>query len=93
MGRGVPVFAERTRITEHFVADGVHGELFAALEPPDMAASVAVLAAQPSRRSALARAARDRVEQEFNEREMANGFEQATRLARDAGRAPVRDHA
>jgi glycosyltransferase involved in cell wall biosynthesis len=92
MGHGVPVFAERTRITEHFVSDGVHGELFPALEPPDMAASVAVLAAQPQRRSALARAARDRVEQEFTEREMANGFEQATRLAREAGRAQARDH-
>jgi glycosyltransferase involved in cell wall biosynthesis len=93
MARGVPVFAERSAITERFVTDGVHGELFAALQPAEMAAATAVLAAQPARRAAFARAARERVEREFTEREMANGFEQATRLARDAGRVLTREQA
>ena len=93
MARGVPVFAERTAVTERFVVTGLHGELFAALQPAEMAAATAVLAAQPQRRAALARAARERVERDFTEREMANGFEQATRVARDAGRLLLREPA
>ena len=78
MARGLPVFAERTSVTEHFVTAGIHGELFRSLQPPLMAATVADYAAQPAQRARIGRNARLRVEGEFSEREMANAFERAS---------------
>jgi glycosyltransferase involved in cell wall biosynthesis len=89
MARSLPVLTERTAISEHFVEHGVHGALFPSLEPPAMAAAVAVFAARPEQRQRMGLAARLRVEREFNEREMANGFEQATRAAREFAHTAV----
>jgi glycosyltransferase involved in cell wall biosynthesis len=86
MARGLPVLTEPSPVTEHFVEHGVHGALFPALEPPAMAAAIAVYAAQPAQREVMGRAGRNRVARVFTEREMANGFEQATRFARDHAR-------
>jgi glycosyltransferase involved in cell wall biosynthesis len=83
MARGLPVFSERTAVTEHFVTAGIHGELFRSLQPPLMAATVADYAAQPAQRARVGHNARLRVEREFSEREMANAFERASRNASD----------
>jgi len=83
MARGLPVFGERTTVTEHFVTTGVHGELFRSLQPPLMAATVADYAAQPAQRARVGHNARLRVEREFSEREMTNAFERASRNASD----------
>jgi hypothetical protein len=81
MARGLPVFTERSAVTEHFVTAGVHGELFRFLQPPLMAATVADYMAQPAQRERVGRNARLRVEHQFSEREMVNAFEHASRTA------------
>jgi glycosyltransferase involved in cell wall biosynthesis len=81
MARGLPVFAERTAVTEHFVTAGIHGELFRSLQPPLMAATVADYAAQSGQRARVGHNGRLRVEREFSEHEMANSFERASRNA------------
>jgi glycosyltransferase involved in cell wall biosynthesis len=86
MARGIPVLTEQSAVTAHFIEQGVHGTLFPALEPPAMAADVSVYVAQPGRREAAGRAARHRISRQFTEREMANGFEQATRMVRESSR-------
>jgi glycosyltransferase involved in cell wall biosynthesis len=81
MAHGVPVLAQRGVVTERFVTSGVHGDLFPELHPHLMAATVADYAERPSRRASMARRARERVEREFSQREMADGFEEAARTA------------
>ena len=83
MAHALPVFAERNAVTEHFVGQGVGGELFPRLQPPVMAATLAVYTSQPARRLRAGRAARERVVQSFSEREMASGYERALRTARE----------
>ncbi len=83
MARSLPVFAPRTDVTERFITSGVQGELFPALEPPVLAATLARYAAHPARLTRAGRAARDRAAREFTERDLANGFEQAARVAHE----------
>ncbi len=83
MARSLPVFAPRTQVTERFITSGVHGELFPALQPPVLAATLARYAAHPARLMRAGRAARDRAAREFTERDLANGFEQAARVAHE----------
>jgi hypothetical protein len=87
MAAAVPVFAERTPLTARLITAGVEGELFAALDPWAMAAAASEYLLQRGRSADAGRAGRRRVEREYTERELANGFEHAARAAREAERA------
>jgi glycosyltransferase involved in cell wall biosynthesis len=88
MANGVAVLAEKTAVSARYVSHGIHGALFATLEPPLMAAETTVLLADRERRVMMGQAGRARVEREFTAREMLAGFEQAVRATRDR-RTPV----
>jgi hypothetical protein len=85
-GLRVPVVAERTPLSQRYLADGITGELIAQPDPAVMAARLAQLLAHEERRSAMGSAGRTRVAREFTERMMVDGFERATQIARDRSR-------
>lgn len=76
-----PIVAERSPLTEHYVADGIAGVLLPRAEtPPEvtkLAASVAAFLAKKEPRLAMGKAARARLEREFPFDAMVDGFETA----------------
>lgn len=83
MAGGVPVFAERSPVTTGLLTEGIEGELFATLEPAELAAAASDYLLNDARRSSAGQAGRLRVERQYSERELANGFEHAVRVARE----------
>jgi glycosyltransferase involved in cell wall biosynthesis len=91
MSFGTPVIAERSPLTEHYVADGIAGVLLPRPESAaDMARVVAAVTAflgKRDQRVAMGRAARARLEREFDFEEMIRGYEGAVSpAARPAAR-------
>jgi len=80
----IPVLAERTPLTEHYVADGIAGALLAPADPTTTAASVAAFLAKDEQRVQMGNAGRARLQREFSYEAMIQGFEQA--LAAAVGR-------
>lgn len=83
MAARVPVLAERSPLTQRYVADGITGQLLAAGDAPNAAAVVSTLLGDEERRLAMGNAARVRVVREFPERAMVDGFQAAADAARD----------
>jgi glycosyltransferase involved in cell wall biosynthesis len=81
----VPVLAERSVVTQQYVADGITGLLLPSDDVPAAAAAVARMLAQDDQRAAMGQAARARVLRDFTETVMIDGFEQAA-LAAAGGR-------
>jgi glycosyltransferase involved in cell wall biosynthesis len=81
MGFGIPVVAERTPLTEHYVTDGIAGILLPRTESPAeltrITAVVTAFLVKQDERSAMGRAGRARVEREFDFATMVQGFEAA----------------
>lgn len=73
----IPVLAERSPLTEHYVADGIAGALLAPADPPTTAASVTAFLAKDEQRVAMGKAGRARLERDFSYEAMVRGFEQA----------------
>lgn len=89
MALRLPVVAERSPSTEHYVADGITGAFLPADDPSSLAAAVADVIARREVQVAFGNAGRARVEREFSELSMIDGFERAaTAAATHAGRAP-----
>jgi len=86
MALRIPVLAERDTLSQRYVADGISGVLLAQPDPAAMAARIAVLLAHAERRAAMGNAGRARVTRDFAEKEMVEGFERATEIARDRSR-------
>jgi hypothetical protein len=76
-GCRVPVLAERTPLTEHFIANGVGGLLLPPADPAITAASASAFLAQDEARVSMGNAARARLEREFTYSAMIDGFENA----------------
>ena len=76
-GCRVPVLAERNKLTEHYVADGVGGMLLPPADPAITAASVASFLSMDDKRISMGNAARARVEREFRYEAMVDAFEGA----------------
>lgn len=76
-GCKVPVLAERTPLTEHYIANGVGGLLLPPADPAITAASVSAFLAQDEARVSMGNAARARLEREFTYSAMIDGFENA----------------
>ena len=79
----LPVIAERSLLTQQYVADGITGLLLAQGDPPDTASEVAEFIADRSRCAAMGNAGRARVQRDFAESVMIDGFERAITAAGD----------
>lgn len=90
MSMRIPVLAERTPLTEHYVADQIGGVLIAPGDPSQTASSVASFFANGERREAMGNAGRARVQREFPPGAMIDGFERAVRAASSRERSAVR---
>lgn len=77
MALRVPVVADRTPLTEHYVADGITGLLLPRADPTATAASVAAFLAQRGQHAAMGAAGRSRVQREFGFETMIAGYERA----------------
>lgn len=77
MAMGIPVFAERDMLTQHYVADLITGMLIVPRDASETAATVAAFLARDEQRTAIANAARARAAREFGLQAMLDGFEEA----------------
>lgn len=83
MALRVPVIADRSPLSQHYVADAITGILLSAGDPSYTASNVSAFVASKDRLSAMGNAARTRVHREFSEAAMIDGFEQAVNAAGD----------
>jgi glycosyltransferase involved in cell wall biosynthesis len=83
MALRMPLIADRSPLTQHYVADGITGLLLASGDPSYTASGIAAFLASEDRRAAMGNAARARVQREFTERAMLDGFEHAVTVAGD----------
>lgn len=85
MSLKVPIVAERSPVAERYVRDGIAGCLIPPGDPSETAAAVAAFLARDEQRATMGNAARSRVQREFGEQALVDGFERACEAA--AGRA------
>ena len=83
MALHVPVIAEGSPLTNHYVANGVTGLLLAKADPAYTASRVAAFLTAEERRVAMGHAGRSRVQREFAQTPMIDGFERAITTAGD----------
>lgn len=83
MALRVPIIAERSWMTQHYVADGITGVLLAAGDASHTASAVAAFLTAADKRVAMGNAGRLRVQREFTETAMLDGFERAVNAAGD----------
>ena len=77
MALRLPVIAERSRLTAHYVADGISGVLLEPGDASNTASAVAAFLGHDETRTAMGNAARTRVQRDFPETAMIDGFERA----------------
>ena len=85
----IPVLAERSALTEHYIADGIAGVLLAPADPPTTAAAVAAFLAKDEQRAAMGSAAVTRLQREFSFDAMITGFEQAAAASQPRSAQPA----
>jgi D-inositol-3-phosphate glycosyltransferase len=73
----IPVIAERTPLTEHYIADGIAGVLLSPADPTTTTAAVAAFLARDEQRVAMGNAGRTRLQRDFSYEAMIAGYEQA----------------
>ncbi|HEY4306413.1 MAG TPA: glycosyltransferase [Gemmatimonadaceae bacterium] len=83
MALRVPVLAERSPLTQHYLADHITGKLLTSGDPAYTASSVAAFLGSQETLTAMGNAGRARVQREFSETMMVDGFEQAVNAAGD----------
>ena len=79
----VPVIAERSPLTQHYVAAGITGLLLAPGDASYTASAVASFLSAHETHAAMGNAGRTRVQRDFTESAMIDGFEQAVNAAGD----------
>jgi glycosyltransferase involved in cell wall biosynthesis len=90
MAMRIPVLADRGALSQHYVADGITGLLLSPGAPSHTAAAVAPFVVHHELRTAMGNAARTRVQRDFSESEMIDGFERAGAAATDRTRWATR---
>jgi glycosyltransferase involved in cell wall biosynthesis len=83
MALRVPVIAERSPLTQHYVADGITGTLLPTADTSYTASTISAFLASEDKLAAMGNAARLRVQREFSEGAMIDGFERAVNAAGD----------
>ena len=86
MALRVPVIAERSPLTQHYVADGINGLLLAPGDASFTASEVAEFLTTTDKRIAMGNAGRTRVQRDFSLGAMIDGFEKAVNAAGDRTR-------
>jgi len=86
MALRVPVIADRSPLTQTYVADGISGMLLPPEDASATASAVASFLSSDERRAAMGNAGRTRVQREFSEGAMIDGFERAVSVAGDRTR-------
>ncbi len=84
------VIAERWPLTQHYLADGITGLLLVPGDPSRMASAIAAFLAGKEKRIAMGNAGRTRVQRDFTETAMIDGFERAVDAAGDRTTWPAR---
>jgi len=74
MAARVPVVAERSALVSHYVPDGIAGTLLPTGDPSDTASAVARFMADENTRKAMGNAGFTRVQRDFREDAMIDGF-------------------
>lgn len=77
MAAGRPVIAERSKVTEYFIADGINGTLLPEGDPASVASAIASVISRTETRETYGSAGRARVQREFSLPAMIDGFERA----------------
>lgn len=90
MAMKIPVLADRAPLSQHYVGDGITGLLLSPGAPSRTAAAVAPFFVHEDWRAAMGNAARTRVQRDFTETDMIDGFERAANAAADRTRWAVR---
>jgi glycosyltransferase involved in cell wall biosynthesis len=90
MAMRIPVLAERGALPQHYVADGITGLLLSPGAPSHTAAAVAPFFVHQELRAAMGNAARTRVQRDFGEADMIDGFERAAAAGADRKRWSTR---
>jgi glycosyltransferase involved in cell wall biosynthesis len=83
MAMRIPVLAERSPLTQHYLADHITGKLLTPGEPAYTASAVAAFLGNREKLAAMGNAGRARVQREFSEAAMIDGFEKAVDAAGD----------
>jgi glycosyltransferase involved in cell wall biosynthesis len=83
MSMRVPVIVDRTPLAQHYVADGITGMLLSTEESSHTASRVAAFLTSDDKRIAMGNAGRTRVQRDFAESAMIDGFERAVNAAGD----------
>lgn len=86
MAMRIPILADRSPISQHYVADGISGLLLSPGAPSATAAAVAPFVVHQELRAAMGNAGHTRVQRDFSEKEMLDGFERAGAAATDRTR-------
>jgi glycosyltransferase involved in cell wall biosynthesis len=77
MSLAIPVIVDRSRLGSHFVADRISGLLLSPGDAAQTASAISAFLGDRERRVAMGNAARTRVQREFPESAMIDGFERA----------------
>ena len=77
MSLGIPIIAERSPLTRHYLADGITGTLLPGADTAKTASQVAAFLASPERLAAMGNAGRARAQREFSLTAMLDDFERA----------------
>lgn len=83
MAAAVPVIAERSPLIAHYVPDGIAGVLLPPADPSDTASAVASFLSNEQQRAGMGRAGRTRVQRDFGEEALIDGFATAAVVAGD----------
>ena len=83
MAMRVPVITDRSPLAQHYVADGITGMLLSTEESSHTASKVAAFLTSDDKRIAMGNAGRTRVQRDFSESAMVDGFERAVNAAGD----------
>jgi hypothetical protein len=90
MAMRIPVIIDRTPLAQQYVADGITGMLLSTEEPSHTASAVAALLTSDDRRTEMGNAGRTRVQRDFSESVMIDGFERAVNTAGDRTKWSIR---
>lgn len=85
----IPILADSTALAQQYVSDGINGLLLPSSDAAVTASRVAELIAHSQARAAMANAARARVQRDFPQSAMLDGFERVLRPAGGKAKATV----
>lgn len=90
MAMRIPVIMDRSPLAQQYIADGITGMLLSTEDPSLTASALATLLTSDDTRAAMGNEGRARVQRDFPESAMIDGFERAVDVAGDRARWMLR---